>query len=82
MRLLRTYTAFARKVTYCVCVSTALGVIKLLRMNKYGFARKATYAIEAAYAYKVRLLCVKRLILEGLSCSFRRGDGSGVDLKC
>ena len=51
-------------------------------MIKYGFAHKATYALKAAYAYKVRLLCVKRLMLEGLSCSFRRGDDSPSDLKC
>ena len=32
-------------------------------MIKYGFARKATYALEAAYAYKVRLLHVSDLSL-------------------
>ena len=32
-------------------------------MIKYGFARKATYALEAAYAYKVRILRVSDLSL-------------------
>ena len=32
-------------------------------MIEYGFARKATYALKAAYAYKVRLLCVSDLRL-------------------
>ena len=30
---------------------------------KYGFARKATYALKAAYAYKVRILHVRDLFL-------------------
>ena len=37
---------------------TALRVSDLLRMIKYGFACKATYALEAAYAYKLRIFCV------------------------
>ena len=32
-------------------------------MIKYGFARKVTYALEAVYAYKVRLLRVSNLSL-------------------
>ena len=76
MRLLRTYTvfltAFARKVTYCVRVCTALCVKQLmgskrLVQTKYGFARKATYVLDETYAYKVRLSSVKRLMLEGLT---------------
>ena len=31
--------------------------------TKYGFARKSTYALEAAYVYKVRLLRVSDLSL-------------------
>ena len=41
--------------------------------------RKATDALEATYVYKVRLLRVKRLMLEGFSCYFRRGNDSPED---
>ena len=51
-------------------------------MVKYGFARKVTCALEATYAYMLRLLRVKQLMLEGLSCSLWRGDDSPTDLKC
>ena len=36
-------------------------------MDEYGFARKATYALEAAYAYEVQILRIKQLMLEGLT---------------
>ena len=75
-------TDFARRATYCVHVSTALCVSNLLRTCEYVFASKAAHVLKATYAYKLRLLRVKRLIIEGLYCSFRRGDDSPADIKC
>ena len=63
---------FARKATHCVHISTAFRVKGLMRSKRlmctrYGLARKATYALEATYAYKVQLLRVERLMLQGLT---------------
>ena len=90
MRLLRTNTVlngFARKARYCVRISTVLRV-KRLMLTRYGFARKneslntdensfapkATYALEATYTYKIRLLIVKLLMLQSISFTGRCGD--------
>ena len=79
---------FAREATYCVCKSIALRVKRLMRSkrlmstNEYRFARKATYVLEATYAYKVRLLRVNLPMLQGLSWTRRRGDDSPADPRC
>ena len=66
MRLLHTctafYTDFVRKATYAYNIRLCASSI-LLHMIEFGFARKTTYALEAAYAYKVRLLRVSDLSL-------------------
>ena len=56
-------------------MSTALRVKRLLRFKRlirtrYGFARKATYALEETYADKVRIFRLKRLMLQDLSLLF------------
>ena len=46
-------------------------------MIEYRFARKATYALEATYAYEVQFLRVKRLLLQVLtlrSCDLKLRD--------
>ena len=53
-------------------MSKGLRVKRLMRskqliLTRYGFARKATYVLEATYVYKVRLLRAKQLMLLGIS---------------